>query len=253
MLERDIEKYTKDYLCHNFEDIMVRIRRDNVLKLFNDYKPKNILEIGCGMQSIFDFYNDFETFTVIEPSKKICENVLKSKNMNSKISVINDYLENQVDFLRAKSFDFILCSCLLHEVENPKCFLQHIKQICKSKTILRIDVPNSKSFHLLWAYESGLLKHIGDLTNTSIKMQQHSTFDIDSLLQLVQKLGFEVLSKGSYFIKPFNHKKMAELLELEIIDKQLLVGLDNMIKYFPENGAEIFVNCRFSEVENDNY
>ena len=60
------------------------------------------------------------------------------------------------------------------------------------------------------------------------------------------------MSKGSYFIKPFNHKKMAELLELEIIDKQLLVGLDNMIKYFPENGAEIFVNCRFSEGKNDN-
>lgn len=247
MLERDIEKYTKDYLCHDFEDIMVKFRRNNVLQVFNDYKPKNILEIGCGMQSLFDFYNDYETFTVIEPSKKFCENILKSTKMNTRISVINDYLENQVNFLRSKSFDFILCSCLLHEVEKPECFLQDIKQICNSKTILRIDVPNNKSFHLLWAYESGLLNHIGDLTKTSIKMQQYSTFDIDSLSKIVLKEGFNILDKGSYFIKPFNHKKMAELLELEIIDKQLLIGLDNLIKYFPENGAEIFVNCRLSE------
>ena len=51
---------------------------------------------------------------------------------------------------------------------------------------------------------------------------------------------------GSYFMKPFNHSKMAELMKLGIIDEALLEGLNKLAKYFPENGAEIFVNCKVS-------
>lgn len=48
-------------------------------------------------------------------------------------------------------------------------------------------------------------------------------------------------------MKPFNHKKMAELMKQGIIDETLLEGLNRLSKYFPENGAEIFVNCRKSK------
>ena len=32
-----------------------------------------------------------------------------------------------------------------------------------------------------------------------------------------------------------------------IIDENLLNGLNKLAKYFPENGAEIFVNCKITE------
>ncbi|WP_462370428.1 hypothetical protein, partial [Oxalobacter formigenes] len=59
-LNRDIEKYTNNYLSHDFEDVMAKYRSDNVLKVLNTYKPRKVLEIGCGMDSIFNYYRSFD-------------------------------------------------------------------------------------------------------------------------------------------------------------------------------------------------
>ena len=50
-------------------------------------------------------------------------------------------------------------------------------------------------------------------------------------------------------MKPFNHAKMTKLMNLGIIDENLLSGLNKLAKYFPDNGAEIFVNCKLSFVK----
>ena len=117
-----------------------------------------------------------------------------------------------------------------------------------SNTILHINVPNCKSFHLLWAYESGLIKQIGGLTDRAKQLQQNSTFDLESLERLANDFDLKILDKGSYFIKPFNHSKMEQCIKYNLIDQKLLDGLDAMIKYMPQLGCEIFVNCR----KNDN-
>ncbi|HIC9381853.1 TPA: hypothetical protein ACW5FN_001701, partial [Campylobacter jejuni] len=57
---------------------------------------------------------------------------------------------------------------------------------CIKETIIHINVPNSNSFHLLWAYESGLINKLGNLTNTAIKFQQNTTFDLNKLTQFVK-------------------------------------------------------------------
>lgn len=248
METRDIEKYTDTYLHHDFEDTMVQIRRKKVLEILNQYKPKHILEIGCGIQSIYDFYKDYDSFTVVEPSKYFCEVISKSENYNSKITIINDFVENQIDNLKTKEYDFIILSGLLHEVNEPISFLKSIKALCKNETFFHVNVPNSDSFHLLWAYKSGLIEKLGTLTPTAKNLQQNTTFNLTSLKKMVSDIGFSVIEEGSYFIKPFNHSKMSKLMEESIIDEKLLNGLYDMIEYFPNNGAEIFVNCK---VKND--
>ena len=203
---RNIAQYAKDYIHadNDFESVMVHFRRQKVLEILNHYKPKRVLEIGCGVCSIFDFYFDYERFIVVEPSELFCDSITKSKHFNPKITIINDFLENQLDTLKSEKFDFIILSSLLHEVPNPREFLRVVAKLCDKNTILHINVPNNKSFHLLWAYESGLLKHIGQLTSTAIKMQQNSAFDKDSLAQIVRECGFEILadeiSMGGGFI-----------------------------------------------------
>lgn len=57
-------------------------------------------------------------------------------------------------------------------------------------------------------------------------------------------MNIKILDSGSYFIKPFNHAKMQECLKLNILDSNLLNGLEKMVKYMPEYGAEIFINCK---------
>lgn len=252
---RDINRYAQDYIHsdNDFESVMVHFRRQKVLEILRHYKPKSILEIGCGIQSIFDFYVDYERFVVVEPSELFCDSIAKSKHYNPKITIIKDFLENQLSTLSNQNFDFIILSSLLHEVQNPFSFLRVVAKLCDKNTILHINVPNNKSFHLLWAYESGLIHHIGELTSTAVKMQQHSAFDKDSLVRIVNKSGFEILRDemsaggGSYFMKPFNHAKMTELMKLGIIDENLLDGLNKLAKYFPDNGAEIFVNCKIAQ------
>lgn len=241
---RDINQYTKDYIEHDFENIMVEYRRKKVLEILNKYQPKNILEVGCGIQSIFDFYNNYETFTVVEPSEKFCKMIKKSKNYNQKITVINDFLENKTEELKNEKFDFIILSSLLHEVIDPIKMLKCIKQLCNNNTLIHINVPNAHSMHLLWAYKAGLIEKIGNLTEVAKHFQQHTTFTLESLAQMVNSVDFSILEKGSYFIKPFNHSKMQKLLDEKIINPELLNGLYDLIEYFPNNGAEIYVNCK---------
>ena len=241
---RDINKYTKDYLNHDFEDTMIYYRRKKILEILNKYNPEKILEVGCGTQSVFDFYNNYETFVVVEPSKQFCEMIKKSKNYNSKVTIINDFLENKAESLKNEKFDFIILSGLLHEVTEPIKMLKCIKQLCNNNTLVHINVPNAHSMHLLWAYKSGLIEKIGNLTEVAKHFQQHTTFTLESLVKMVDSVNFSIIEKGSYFIKPFNHSKMQKLLDEKIIDSNLLNGLYDLVEYFPNNGAEIYVNCK---------
>lgn len=249
MQNRDIKQYVKEYLSnsYDFEKNMVVFRRNKVLEILQKYKPKNILEIGCGMDSIFNYYKNYQQGCIVEPSYEFCFKAQEDlRNLN--IRFHNDFVENKIEFLKEKNFDFIILSSLLHEVKNPKEFLQNILTICNKDTILHMNVPNAKSFHLLWAYESGLIREIGSLSERAKKLQQNSTFTLESLENFVNEcMGggkIELLDKGSYFIKPFNHIKMVSCLKENIIDAILLKGLDKMIKYIPEFGAEIFINVK---------
>lgn len=250
-ITRDIEKYANDYAKgdFDFENILVKYRRKRVLEILDQYQPQNILEIGCGMQPMFDFYSEFDRFTTMEPAKEFYLNAVQRANDNQNIEVINDYLHNKVDYLKNKHFDFIICSCLLHEVENPNELINDICAICSKDTIVNISVPNSRSFHLLWAYESGLIDKLDELTSTANKLQQNTTFDIEKLCNIAKDFNLEILDKGSYFIKPFNHKKMSQLVNEQVIDDKLLNGLYNLTEFMPDFGTEIYVNCRLN---NDN-
>ncbi|EPP8196537.1 class I SAM-dependent methyltransferase [Campylobacter lari] len=245
---RNIKQYTQNYINkeHSFEEIMVYYRRKKVLEILNKYNPKNILEIGCGLDSIFNYYKNFDKATIIEPSDIFYNKAINSLEKNN-IEIFNDFLENKIAILKNNDFDFIICSSLLHEVNNPDNFLKDILKICNKRTIIHINVPNSNSFHLLWAYESGLINKLGNLTKTAIKFQQNTTFDLNKLTQFVKNnmgSGCMILDSGSYFIKPFNHSKMLSCLENKIIDEKLLDGLYKLSDYMPDFGAEIFVNIR---------
>ena len=244
-MKRDIDIYSQDYVQDKMETVFVHFRRKKVLDFLNQYKPKRILEIGCGVDPIFVHYKDFQSYTVVEPSAHFIETVKQKYPLDfSGIHWIHDFLENSASQLESQEFDFILLSCLLHEVENPKLLLDSVYQIANEQTIVHVDVPNNRSFHLLWAYESGLMSNPTDMTTTGQKYQRHSTFNLDSLKNIVNECGFQVIDSGSYFFKPFNNAKFQKLIEENLIDENLLNGLYKMTNYFPDYGAEIYINCK---------
>lgn len=190
---RDIQEYTRNYVRSNFENMyQVTYRRKNVLKQMGKYSHKNILEIGCGMSSIGEVVENFESFTVVEPSKAFIKCAKRSWRENAastfdKVSFINGFFPE--DFLgkfSRKKYDFILCSSLLHEVEDPEILLEGLAQIANEKTIVHINVPNAYSFHRILAYESGIIKELQEFSERNIAHQQHNVFSLNSLANVVE-------------------------------------------------------------------
>jgi len=231
--KRDLLKYSKDFLNLKFERVQERYRKKKVLEILNKYKPKKILEVGCGSDSLSNYYDG--EWVVVEPFCEFAKGVKNAK-------VIEGFFE-EVDI--KDEFDFIVISGLLHEVEDVDKFLSKLNQIARN-AVIHINVPNAKSFHKLLGVSMGEIDSIYDKTNTHIKLQQNMVFDMDGLVDLLQKHGFRIIDKGGYFIKPFSHSQMQKMLECGIINQKVLDGLYNL-KELEEFGSEIYVNVGVSD------
>ncbi len=229
-------------------NVQVKYRRELVMKIIKELSPNSILEIGCGMEPIFKHISmeSITKLTIVEPSRDFYTRAIQSiedMGLSEKVDVVPDLFETGCDTLNPE-YDMIICSGLLHEVETPREMLKCIRNICNERTVIHINVPNAYSLHRLWAYESGLISDIHDLSDSNRRYQQSSVFDLDSLTQMVKKCGFETVDKGSFFCKLFTHNQMQNLIDSKIITVQLLDGLDALVKYMPEYGSEIYINAR---------
>ena len=245
---RDIEDYTEKYTKNNFElNYQVKYRRKKVLELLYKYSHEKVLEIGCGMHSVAKDFHDFLEFTIVEPSEAFAR---KAEQEVERADVIHGTIENVATFVGKKDYDYIIVSALLHEVENPAAFLKIIHQLCTPRTIIHINVPNAKSFHRLLAYESRIIDRISSLSESNFKFQQHSIFDMGSLKALLSDTaqkggkGITIVESGSYFVKPFAHAQMEQCLKHRIFGDNVIEGFDQMIKYLPDMGSEIYMNYK---------
>ncbi len=244
---RNIEDYTKNYLIENFEDYQIRYRKKKLIEILEKYKPKNILEIGCGMNPIFLDYQEKDImYTIIEPSEHFYNNALKLSAAYEGVKCINDLFgKNDASSEKlGNQFDFIICSSLLHEIENTKEMLNDIVHCCNKNTIVHINVPNAYSMHRLLAQESAMISDIHDFSKRNHQFQQNRVYDLEALKEEIIQNGLVVIEEGSYFIKPFSHNQMYQLLKSGIIDEKILDGFYHMVRWMPEYGSEIFVNCR---------
>lgn len=243
---RDIKHYSKCYLSSPFTKENVEYRRKLIIDQIKKYKHNHILEIGCGMYPLFSYLDteEYNDYTIIEPSDVFVQNALddiRKRGLDAKVFIKQGYFE---EIHIAGNYDFIICSSLLHEVNFPEIILKKIYLTASQETVLHINVPNAYSLHRLIAKEAGLIADVHEFSNRNINLQQNKVYDIDSLEEEVIKAGFSVLEKGSYFIKPFTHKQMADMLENGIIDKNILDGLYEISKYFPEYRSELYINAK---------
>lgn len=249
-MARDLAEYSEQYTSdehYGFECYQVKYRRKNILEQIRDGCYKNILEVGCGMEPLFQHVDmeDVGSYFVVEPAVAFYENALEI-NTDKRIVVLNDYIEHvDIDV----KFDFVVISSLLHELEFPFLVLQAIKKFISSESVVYINVPNANSFHRLLAYEAKLIENIYSRSANQEKFQQFHVFDMASLCSLVQEQGYDVLNRGSYFIKPFSHSQMKSIIEAGIVNEEVLDGFNGMIKYCPEIGSELFLTCKLAKGE----
>ena len=245
---RNLLKYAEDYTQQPFDDTHLHFRRKKLIEQIEEYQPKRIVEISCGKRPFFQDYTNFEELIIVEPTKAFYDNasgLLKNyPELDSKVILINDYFENASDQLLEADIDFIIVSNVLQEIEDVSTFLKGLHNICSKNTIVHIVVPNAKSFHRLLAFEMGIIDSVYQLSDRNILLQQATVFDLETLSEVIKKIGFDIIKAGSSFIKPFTHQQMHDLLKHNIINETTLEGLYKMEQYMPELGAEIFVNCK---------
>ena len=244
---RDIKDYTDKYVDEPFETTMVEIRKRTVIEQCNKYKHDNILEIGCGMNPFFCDFKDYQNMVIVEPGESFVKNAKKLLVLEDKrIEVIHGLLEDKVDVIKSLGieFDYIILSSVLHEIDDPQKMLTSIKELCSENTIVHINVPNANSIHRLVAIEAKLINDIHEQSAQMQKMQRRRTYDMDLLKREMTVADLKVEDSGSYFIKPFTHFQMQRCLDEGIIDDNVIMGLEHLVKYIPEYGAGIYVNVR---------
>ena len=184
---RDLDDYLIQYNHLPFEDIQILYRRKKVLEILNEINPKHVLERGCGFSPLFLDYKKYTNFTLVEPLKKFFENANKFRNGDERIKIYKNLFEESYEDLRNKKYDFIVASSILHELDDPNQFLDTIKKLSNPSTVSCIIVPNSHSFHRLLAVSMGLIENEFEMSNTQLRMQQNSTFNLDNLCQLIKE------------------------------------------------------------------
>lgn len=243
---RDIAKYEQDYAAQlGFEKHMVRLRRRAVLEFLGRYPHPSILEVGCGLRPLLADVPQFRSLTICEPAPSFVQEARRQAAGRDGVTIVEGFLEEQVEALSQRAYDVIVASSLLHEVSDPERFLAALHRLCGPETVVHINVPNRNSLHVLLGVALGLIQSTAEKSGLAQLYQRTSTFDLDELARRTQAAGFQVLDRGSYFLKPFTHAQMDQLLNSGIVPAGILDALyDVTPTHFPEHGAEIFVNVR---------
>ena len=138
-----------------------------------------------------------------------------------------------------------MLSSVLHEVEDPEALLAAARAHCEPGGVVHVNVPNARSLHNLLGVEMGVIQDPFARSALAQSFQRSRTFDLARLEELTAGAGFEVVARGSYFLKPFTHAQMTRLVAEEIIDERVLDALYAITgQAFGEAGAEIFVDLR---------
>lgn len=243
---RDIADYASNYSndIGGFEQFKVIYRRKKILEIMDYYNPRVVLEIGCGLEPLFCHIKKDLEFTIVEPSDKFYYNAEKLSKKRENVTCVKGFFEDVAVRLRDKNYDMVICSGLMHEVSDSQKLLNTIWSVCGDETVIHINVPNMYSLHRILGVEMGILSNVFDKSEGNIKMQQNTNFDMDKLKKMVESNKMKVIDEGAYFIKPFSHKQMKEMLAAKIINENVLEGLYAITKYMPQFESEIFVNCK---------
>jgi SAM-dependent methyltransferase len=245
---RDLADYERAYAASDFEAVQARLRKRQLLSTLQAWRPRRILEVGCGDDPLFAHWQGFERCVVVEPGASFARAARRAAQNDPRVRIVQAPMEDAAPSLRSENFDAVIASGLLHEVPDAAALMHALAVQCAPHTRVHVNVPNARSLHRLLALEMGLISDLFERSDNQRRLQQPRTFDLDSLGALCREAGFEVIEHGSYFIKPFTHVQMARLQSIDLLDERMLDGLWSLEKHLPGLGSEVFVHLRRAPV-----
>jgi len=243
-MRNDVDKYWNIYSQeYSFEEYLSIYRYRKLIEIMQKYNHERILDIGGGMNPLFHEINGFNKYYMIEPGQKACDDAIIKSSGDERVKVINGYFEDCHNLLIGEKIDFIFSVGVLHETSTPEKFVKCIKNLSNPETVIFINVPNAESFHRILALESGLISKLDQFTERNLLLGQKSVYSMEKLINLLNKSidGCTILEKGTFFIKPFTHNQMMQIISNKIIRDEVMDGLYKMSDWAPNIGSEMFV------------
>ena len=175
---------------------------EKILKLLEEHKEGNILDIGCGdglITSLIAERTGARAYGV-DISRKA---VIKAKKRGITAKVMN--VDRHRFPFKEKTFDFVFCGDLLEHLYDTEKLLSNIKKVLKPNGYVIISVPNIASW-----YNRGflLLGYMPTWIESSLKTYT----------------GNPVIKEGVGHIHAFTKRSLGELLELNGFSIENVVG-----------------------------
>lgn len=245
-MDKSIESYTSHYLGdYGFEAEMVRYRRAQVIERLRHYRPRTVVEVGCGNDLQARHYQNlgesWDRWTIVEPSETFAAHA-REQELPS-MTVIEAFFEEaagQIDYVP----DLLLCSGLLHEVPDAAKLLESLARSMGPNTVLHLNVPNATSFHRQLAQAMGLIADVREISERNASLQQPRVYDRETLIAEIEAAGLKVQETGGYLVKPFTHKQMEPLVQS--LGRDVLDGLHKLGQSNPDWASEIYIEARLS-------
>jgi 2-polyprenyl-3-methyl-5-hydroxy-6-metoxy-1,4-benzoquinol methylase len=230
----------------SLEAILSASRRNQAIQYVMEHPHRSILEVGCGPVPFFTDLTGYNQYIVIEPIEAFATNATQIAARYPHVRVIENFLEQASanGQIQDVHFDCIILSGILHEVPDPDMILHAIRSLCQADTRVFVSTPNMLSVHRLLAMEMGLITDIYEPSELDTRFDRPHRFDRQSLCHLLEKNGFEVLQFATYFVKPFTNEQMEAIINQGIINQSVIQGLERLVKYMPDLGAEMYAVVR---------
>lgn len=105
--------------------------RPHMLSIFDDFTHKNVLDVGSGT-GYYSFYALKQDATVIsvDASQKML-NYISQKDISNKIRTVKSDLASGFSFIKNDSQDYIICSLVLHYIENWDYIIDEFYRVLK--------------------------------------------------------------------------------------------------------------------------
>ena len=134
--------------------------RPYMLSIFESFKNKNVIDVGCGT-GFYAFYalNQNANVIAVDASKKML-NFVSKKDKENQIKLYNADLGDGLSFIKSKSQDYIICSLVLHYIENWELIINDFYRILKNRGKVYISTHHPLSDYLYLKKESYYDKYL---------------------------------------------------------------------------------------------
>ena len=237
-LTRNLEQYLDYYRELPFERIAESFRRQEILSVIRGLQTKRLGEIGCGLDSVFNYLDVEIGGFIVEPISQL---LAQQVDLRDNVETYCTTLEKLEDY-KIESADTILLSSILHEVEDARLFALKALNVLKIGGNIICVVSNGHSIHRYVGWQKGILGEITGRSDTQDLMQQkQNVFTADSLTKFFTDLNVQVTSCYSFMPKLLSHSQMQELLDNNQIDENFLHIMNDLSPMLQPVGSELLL------------